>query len=89
MGRMGSAMAARLLKLGHAVAVWNRTAAKTQPLAAAGAKVVPTPKALAEAGDLIITMLSDTHAVEATCEIEGFLKHGKLGTASYTKAETP
>jgi len=66
MGRMGSAMAARLLKLGHEVTVWNRTAAKTQPLATAGAKVAATPKALAEASDLIITTLSDTPAVEAT-----------------------
>jgi 3-hydroxyisobutyrate dehydrogenase len=74
MGRMGSAMAARLLKLGHEVTVWNRTAAKTKPLAAAGAKVAPTPKALAAATDLIITMLSDAHAVEAAFGgADGFL----------------
>jgi 3-hydroxyisobutyrate dehydrogenase len=65
MGRMGSAMAARLLKLGHELMVWNRTTAKTKTLAAAGAKVAATPKALAEASDLIITMLSDAPAVEA------------------------
>ncbi|HEU0159787.1 MAG TPA: NAD(P)-dependent oxidoreductase [Hyphomicrobiaceae bacterium] len=43
MGRMGYPMAERLLKAGHDVAIWNRTAAKAQPLAAAGAKVVNTP----------------------------------------------
>ena len=42
MGRMGYPMAERLLKAGHDVAIWNRTAAKAQPLAAAGAKVVNT-----------------------------------------------
>jgi 3-hydroxyisobutyrate dehydrogenase len=36
-GRMGAAMASRLLAHGHEVAVWNRTAAKTKPLAEAGA----------------------------------------------------
>ena len=38
-GRMGAAMAARLLKAGHPVTVWNRTAAKAQALAGHGATV--------------------------------------------------
>jgi len=38
-GRMGAAMAARLLDAGEQVTVWNRTAAKTEPLAARGAGV--------------------------------------------------
>ena len=40
MGRMGFPMAERLLKAGYDVAVWNRTRAKAEPLAAKGAKVV-------------------------------------------------
>jgi 3-hydroxyisobutyrate dehydrogenase-like beta-hydroxyacid dehydrogenase len=36
-GRMGAAMAARLISDGAAVTVWNRTAAKTQPLIELGA----------------------------------------------------
>lgn len=39
-GRMGSAMARRLLDTGHPLSVWNRTTAKTDPLATAGATVV-------------------------------------------------
>lgn len=74
MGRMGSAMAARLLKLHHEVMVWNRTAEKAKALAAAGAGVAVSPKALAEACDLIITMLSDAPAVDGTYSgSEGFL----------------
>ena len=38
-GAMGGAIAARLMEVGHQVTVWNRTAAKTAPLADAGAKV--------------------------------------------------
>ena len=36
-GRMGAAIAARLMSLGHALTVWNRTPGKTEVLVAAGA----------------------------------------------------
>ena len=39
-GRMGSAIAQRLMSVGHEVGVWNRNAAKTKPLVDAGAKAV-------------------------------------------------
>jgi 3-hydroxyisobutyrate dehydrogenase-like beta-hydroxyacid dehydrogenase len=41
-GRMGAAMAARLLDAGRQVSVWNRTRSKTEPLLAKGATVVET-----------------------------------------------
>lgn len=41
-GRMGAAMAARLLDAGQQVNVWNRTRSKTEPLLAKGATVVET-----------------------------------------------
>ncbi|HEU5272664.1 MAG TPA: NAD(P)-dependent oxidoreductase [Xanthobacteraceae bacterium] len=39
-GRMGFAMAERLVKAGYDLSVWNRTRAKAEPLAKSGAKVV-------------------------------------------------
>lgn len=57
LGRMGTPMAARLLKKGYDVAVYNRTAAKAAPLAAQGAKVVDRPSGLA-ACDIVFTMVS-------------------------------
>ena len=39
LGRMGEAMAARLVKAGHGLSVWNRTASKADPLAQIGAEV--------------------------------------------------
>ena len=39
-GRMGIPMAEKLIKAGYDVSVWNRTRAKADPLAKAGAKVV-------------------------------------------------
>ncbi|GIE49556.1 3-hydroxyisobutyrate dehydrogenase [Amorphoplanes nipponensis] len=62
-GRMGAAITRRLLATGHQVTVWNRTAAKTAPLVAAGARAAPTP-AVPDA-EVVITMLTDTEAVRA------------------------
>ncbi len=59
-------MAGRLLKQGHEVTVWNRTAAKTKPLADAGAKVAATPAELASGSELIMTILTDAAAIDAT-----------------------
>lgn len=63
-GAMGGAIAARLFEVGHQVTVWNRTAAKTKPLADAGAKVSASPAALAAESETIITMLTDATAIE-------------------------
>ena len=56
-GRMGYAMAERLAKGGADVTVWNRTAAKAQPLAALGAKIARAPTELA-ACDIVFCMVS-------------------------------
>ena len=64
-GRMGSALGARLLRLGNAVTVWNRSAEKTVPLADAGARVAATAQHLATECELILTMLTDAAAIEA------------------------
>jgi 3-hydroxyisobutyrate dehydrogenase-like beta-hydroxyacid dehydrogenase len=56
-GRMGFPMAARLLKRGCQLAVYNRTRAKAEPLAAEGARIVDSPAALADR-DIVFTMVS-------------------------------
>ena len=56
-GRMGQALAARLLAAGHDVAVYNRTRAKAEPLAEAGAAVVSSPAELADR-DVVFTMVA-------------------------------
>ena len=64
LGRMGAAMAGRLLDEGQSLVVWNRTASRTTPLADRGALVAASPAALAEKADAIITILSDADAIE-------------------------
>lgn len=57
-------MARNLLRAGHDVAVWNRDAAKTEPLAADGARRATDPANAVEAADVVLTMLYDAAAVE-------------------------
>jgi 3-hydroxyisobutyrate dehydrogenase-like beta-hydroxyacid dehydrogenase len=63
LGQMGAAMAANLLKGGHEVAVYNRTASKTEALVRLGARAQPTVEAVC-AAEVVITMLADDHALE-------------------------
>ena len=65
LGIMGTPMAGRLLDAGYEVAVWNRTAAKAEALAARGATAADTPAAVARAADIVMLCVTDTAAVEA------------------------
>lgn len=56
-GLMGAPMAANLLKAGFTLTVWNRTEAKTEPLADAGAGVADAPAGVAEGADAVVSML--------------------------------
>lgn len=63
-GRMGTAMALRLLDKGHSVTVWNRTRDKTALAAHAGAAVATSPTALVAASDKVITILTNAAAMQ-------------------------
>ena len=63
-GKMGCALARRLMSSGHHVVVWNRTRARAQALLEQGAGWAETPAALAAGCDLVLTMLLDEPALE-------------------------
>jgi 3-hydroxyisobutyrate dehydrogenase-like beta-hydroxyacid dehydrogenase len=63
LGRMGTGMAANLLKAQHQVTVWNRTPEKAAALIAQGAKTVPTVSEACR-GQAVVTMLANDAAVE-------------------------
>ncbi len=67
-GRMGAAIAAHLMEVGHEVTVWNRSAEKVKPLADAGARVAGSPAELAGAVEAIITILTNRDAQAAVYE---------------------
>lgn len=60
---MGAPMIRHLLAAGHRVGVWNRTRAKSEALAADGAQVVDTPRALAEQVETVLLCVLDARAV--------------------------
>jgi 3-hydroxyisobutyrate dehydrogenase-like beta-hydroxyacid dehydrogenase len=64
LGKMGAAMAHRLIAAGHELAVWNRTEGRTEPLAREGAIVAGTPAEAELSADAVITMLFDDYAHE-------------------------
>lgn len=76
MGTMGTPMALNLLKAGHEVIVHNRTRAREQPVAEAGAQRADSPQAAAAAAAVIITCVSDTPDVEAIVLGEQGIIHG-------------
>jgi 3-hydroxyisobutyrate dehydrogenase-like beta-hydroxyacid dehydrogenase len=65
LGAMGSGMVKRLLNAGHTVTGYNRTKAKAQNLIERGMKWGDTPRAVAEASDVTISMVTDTRALHA------------------------
>ncbi len=67
-GRMGAAIAARIIEVGHEVTVWNRSADKLKPLADIGAKVAGTPTELAGQVETIVTILTNQEALAAVYE---------------------
>jgi 3-hydroxyisobutyrate dehydrogenase-like beta-hydroxyacid dehydrogenase len=71
LGRMGSAIAGRLLDRGHAVTVWNRSPGKDAALLAQGARPAASAAGAAAGADAVITMLSDDGAVRAVCLEDG------------------
>jgi 3-hydroxyisobutyrate dehydrogenase len=66
LGRMGQALAGRLLAAGFPLAVHNRTRAKADELVARGAAWAGSPAELAERSDIVLTILTDERAVEQT-----------------------
>ena len=81
LGRMGAAMAARLMEAGHTLTVWNRTPEKAKPLTDAGAKHGATPEDVAEHSEVVITMLTDADAIDHVYNGEHGLLAGDAPTS--------
>lgn len=60
LGIMGAPMAANLVKAGHDVTVWNRSAGKN----VTGARTAPTPSVAVQGAEAVWVCVSDTAAVE-------------------------
>src|SRR6476661_7920084 len=63
LGTMGSRIAGRLLDAGHRVHATNRTRAKAQPLIGRGLVWQDTPRAVAAASEVVLSMVTDDTAL--------------------------
>jgi 3-hydroxyisobutyrate dehydrogenase-like beta-hydroxyacid dehydrogenase len=82
LGVMGSRMVTRLLNAGHTVTGYNRTQSKAQQLLDAGMRWGNTPRMVAEAADVTLSMVTNTAALSAVTEgpdgILAGLESGKI-----------
>ncbi|HEY6941615.1 NAD(P)-dependent oxidoreductase [Dokdonella sp.] len=65
LGTMGLPMAMNLLRAGHALRVWNRTAERCAPLLELGARHAVSIDALCRDADVVMLMLFDESALDA------------------------
>jgi len=88
LGAMGSRMANRLLDKGHIVTGYNRTRSRAQWLVDRGMKWGDSPRAVADAADVIFVMVTDSKSLEAVSTgADGFLaglREGKVVVDSST-----
>jgi len=80
LGNMGSGIAQCILKSGFDLTVWNRTAAKMEPLVANGAKAAKTAREAVTGADVVITSLMDDQSILDNLQAaEGILAGMKPG----------
>ena len=60
LGLMGAPMSRHLVKAGHSVRAWNRTASKVDAFVADGGEAASSPQDAAAGADVVITMVTDS-----------------------------
>ena len=88
MGRMGQALAGRLLQAGHQVTIWNRSPAKAPELVAEGAIEAPSIAEAIEGADVVFTSLDNDEAVKAVALGEDGIQATLALGATYVDTST-
>jgi len=76
-GMLGEAVGLHLIDVGYDVIVYNRTIEKTKKLKEKGARIVDSPKQVAEYSDLVITIVKDADAVREVVFGDAGIMDGK------------
>lgn len=87
LGPMGRAVAGAFLDAGHPTTVWNRTAARAEPLVARGATGAATAADAVAAGPLVVACLLDDDAVNAALDPVPFGSEKTLVNLTSTSPE--
>jgi 3-hydroxyisobutyrate dehydrogenase-like beta-hydroxyacid dehydrogenase len=77
LGRMGGAMARRLIKAGHGAVVYDASAAAAAALAADGAKIAPSAQAVADAAPIVFLSLPNPQIVADVVLGAQGIRHGR------------
>ena len=88
LGIMGAPMAANLLRAGFAVTVWNRTPGRADPLVAAGAALVASPREVAEASEVTLSCVTNSLDVEAVALGPDGVIEGAAAGSTYIDCST-
>jgi 3-hydroxyisobutyrate dehydrogenase-like beta-hydroxyacid dehydrogenase len=65
LGAMGQLIVPRLIAAGHRVTGWNRSRDKAEPLIAAGMAFADSPRAVAQASEIVFSIVTDANAVRS------------------------
>jgi 3-hydroxyisobutyrate dehydrogenase-like beta-hydroxyacid dehydrogenase len=88
LGRMGGAMAHRLLAAGYPLSGTARTREHLDPLLAEGLRRRDTPRAVAEVAEIVFTSLPDDEAVNAVASGEDGILAGLASDAVWVEMST-
>ncbi len=88
MGRMGRAVAGRLLEGGHDVAIWNRSPRRAPELIERGAQEAPTVASATSGSDVVITSLANDDAVRGVALGDGGIRSSIGADAVYVESST-
>jgi 3-hydroxyisobutyrate dehydrogenase-like beta-hydroxyacid dehydrogenase len=88
LGNMGAPIAERILAAGYPLAVFNRTAARVEPLAARGADVLGSQAEALARADVCVTSLADDAAVDAVLLGDGGVLAGARPGATLVEMST-
>ncbi len=83
LGSMGSAMVPNLIKAGHSVQVWNRTADSAKAIE--GVEVLTSPGQAFE-NEVVITMLADDKAIRSVLVDPGVIRSARKGSTHVVMA---
>ena len=88
LGKMGTAIAKRLIDVGHDVSIWNRSPKKMKQPALADATVAASPTALAQQVEAVITILTDANAIKGVYEGSAGLLAGDVAGKLFIEMST-
>ncbi|HUG38323.1 MAG TPA: NAD(P)-dependent oxidoreductase [Candidatus Limnocylindrales bacterium] len=88
LGAMGSRLVTRLLAAGFSVVGYNRTPDKARDLVASGLTLRPSPRAVAEASDVVFSMVTDDDAIRGIALGEDGILAGLRAGAVYVEMST-